>query len=136
MKKSLALTVGGAALAASLLLAGCSSTAGAPSGDKAPVAANSTPKATPKSTTAKFGGVYKYDDGVTVSVAAPASFTPGQYAAGATQAHNVILAFTITNGSTKNLNPVSLPKVSSAGVEATNVIDMTEQTWSLSRRRP
>lgn len=123
MKKSFVLTLGGAALATSLLLTGCS-TGGAPSGDKAPAAA-STPaaKATPKSTTAKFGEVYKYDDGVTISVSAPVAFKPGQYAAGADQAQNIMMTFTIVNGSAKNLNPLAFPKVSSASVEASSVFD-------------
>lgn len=127
-KKSLALTIGGIALAASLALTGCS-TGGAPSGD-APAAAKTTPSAAAKPTTAKFGTVYKYDDGVTVSVSAPVAFTPGQYAAGATQAQNIKLTFTITNGTKKNLNPLTLPKVSSNGTEAVNVIDVADTSMT------
>jgi hypothetical protein len=128
MKKSLILTLGGVALSASLLLTGCS-TGGAPSGDKAPAAAEKpAAKPTPKSTTAKFGEVFKYDDGVSVSVSAPVAFKPGQYAAGADQAQNIMLTFTIVNGSTKNLNPVALPKVSSAGTEGSAVFDAANTT--------
>ena len=124
MKKSLPIIISGAALATTLLLTGCS-TGGAPSGEAAPAAASSAPKATPKaSTTAKFGEVYKYDDGVTVSVSAPAPFTPGQYAAGATQAQNIALTFTIVNGSSKNLDPLVSPSVSSAGTEAAEITDI------------
>ena len=70
-----------------------------------------------------FGDTFAYKDGVTISVSAPTPFTPGEYAYGADQASNVALTFTIVNGSTKNLDVLAFPTVTSAGVAASDVFD-------------
>lgn len=86
--------------------------AAAPSSDPAPADEN-----------AAFGDAITYSDGVSISVSAPAEFTPSQYAAGADQAHNVVFNITITNGSDTNLEPAVYTRVSSGGVEANSVFD-------------
>lgn len=126
MKKSILALIPTAALVAALALTGCSTT-GTATGSKAPVASTTTsaPAAAPATpSTAAFGTTWKYKDGVTVSVAAPVAYTPSETAAGATQAQQVALTFTITNGSAKNLNPLVSPKVSSSGTEAAAIIDV------------
>lgn len=78
-----------------------------------------------------FGDTFTYKDGVTVSVSAPTPFTSGQYAAGATQAANVTLTFTIVNGSKKNLDVLAVPTVTSAGTAASEVIDSDNPSLSV-----
>jgi hypothetical protein len=121
MKKSLAL-IPAAALIAALALTGCSTT-GHATADKAPAAAAATTPAK-KSTTAKLGETFKYDDGLTITVGAPAAYTPSASAAGATQAQQIALTFTLTNGTAENLNPIMLPQVTSNGTQATPIIDI------------
>jgi predicted lipid-binding transport protein (Tim44 family) len=71
-----------------------------------------------------FGETVTYDDGLAVTVSAPETFTPGEYAAGADQAANVVFTITITNGTDKNFDPtLAYPSVASSGVEASSVYD-------------
>jgi hypothetical protein len=123
-KKSItALTIAGF-IAASISLSACSTggtnTGNAPAAD---TVKSSAPAAPAKPVNPAFGQTFTYKDGVSITVSAPVAFTPGQYAAGATQAHDVIFTFTIKNGSTKNLNPVVSPQVTSAGVAGSDVFD-------------
>ncbi|MWV48310.1 hypothetical protein GRS96_03345 [Rathayibacter sp. VKM Ac-2803] len=85
--------------------------------------AEEAPPAATDDLTVGFGETFTYTDGVTLSVSAPAEFTPTEYAAGADQAVNVVFTLTITNGSAQNLDPFTYADVSSGGVEASRIFD-------------
>jgi hypothetical protein len=130
MKKLLtALAVGALAVA----LAGCvpakhnsSAPAAAPAEKPAAAAEPSfapPASAEPKPEVAKFDTAWTYTDGVSISVSAPVEFSPSRYAVSGTQPHNVKVNFTITNGSSKVLQPMPYATVSSGGAEAQEVYD-------------
>jgi len=76
---------------------------------------------------AAFGEVFTYDDGISVSVAAPEPFTPGEYASGADQAATVVFSVTVQNDSTANFDPALVfTSVSSGGTEADAVYDVEQ----------
>jgi hypothetical protein len=124
------------ALAATIALAGCTSTikttnkpsVAAPSqgvNHPSDTATSETP--TPSPTQAgpkKFGQRFTYTDGLVVTVAAPVAFTPSEYAAKEPAAAYIILQFTVINGTGKNYDPsVFQATVQSANVEASTVYD-------------
>jgi hypothetical protein len=71
----------------------------------------------------EFGSAATYRDNVSISVSAPAEFSPTEYAAGADQPAQVLFTMTITNGSEANLQPATYTRVSSGGVEASTIYD-------------
>lgn len=109
---------------AAVVLTGCTAVpAAAP--EPAPHSAVKTPAPVVKKTTLGFGETYNYDSGVTLTVSAPEEFTPGPYAAGTDQAHNLVFTLTIVNGTKKNLDPSPFTSVSSASTEASQIFDTT-----------
>lgn len=70
-----------------------------------------------------FGDTITYKDGLALTVSTPSPFTPGQYAAGADQAANVVFTITLKNGTNKNYDPFLFPTVSSNGTESSSIID-------------
>lgn len=72
-----------------------------------------------------FGDTMIYEDGVELTVSAPEPYTPGEFAAGADQAANLVFTLTITNNSTENLDPLPFPQVSSGGQESSQIFDIT-----------
>lgn len=123
-----------AAAAATLLLAGCMS----PVAESSPPTASSSPAAKPdpspsfaespeeeddKPGTLPFGDAVTYEDGVSISVSAPTSFTPSEYAAGVEQANQILFSFTITNDSDANLQPSAYSRLASGGAEASMIFD-------------
>lgn len=82
-----------------------------------------TPTPEPKVGNLAFGDAMTWTDGVSISVSQPVPFTPGQYAAGATQATSILFTITLTNGSDANLEPMVYNRVSSGGVEASAIFD-------------
>jgi hypothetical protein len=93
-----------------------------------PVASSATgssdvPSAAPADLNFTFGQTVTYEDGLAVTVSAPAAFTPSQYAAGATQKSNIVFTITIKNGTGKNYDPTMYTTVSSAGTEADAIFD-------------
>ena len=123
------------AIASILFLAGCSTAPSSSSGPADEAAAGSSSEATPSFASAPateeaedignlaFGDAATYPDDISISVSAPAPFTPGEYASGATQAANVVFSFTITNGSAENFEPYTYAQVSSGGVEGESIFD-------------
>lgn len=93
----------------------------APAATDTPAAADDAAVAVPANP--GFGETYTYEDGVTITVSAPAAYTPTEYAAGADQANNVTFTFTITNGSKENLDAFTYPQITSGGVEASMIFD-------------
>lgn len=129
MNIKLSATVGAIALSA-LLLAGCSTSAGAQpdpaaSAAAAPVEATTEPAAEAPSNPMiqPFGGVVTYEDGVSISVSPGVQFTPGEYAIGADTGVPTIFKVVITNNSAEPLEPTAFPSVSSAGQQASYIAD-------------
>lgn len=81
---------------------------------------------------AAFGTAVTYVDEVSISVSEPAEFTPTEYAAGNDQAYQVVFSITITNGSDANLDPATYSRVSSGGVEASQIFDFDNSVGDLS----
>ncbi|NQX12336.1 hypothetical protein HQQ80_11920 [Microbacteriaceae bacterium VKM Ac-2855] len=77
-----------------------------------------------ESTVLRFGETHTYADGVTLSVAEPVAYVPSEAAISADQADQIALTFTMTNGSSIGLEPQILPTIASAGVEASEIIDV------------
>lgn len=85
---------------------------------------SATPSPTP-SKNLKFGDTFRYTDGVSVTIATPVAFKPGQYAAMASKSPNY-LAFTITvvNGGTDNYDATLFTAtVQSGNTEGQQVFD-------------
>lgn len=74
-------------------------------------------------TNATFGQTVTYKDGLAITVSEPVPFTPGQYAAGAEQAANVLFTITVLNGTEKNYEPLLYSTVSSGGTEGEAIFD-------------
>jgi hypothetical protein len=72
---------------------------------------------------AQFGQVVTYDDGMEISVSEPTPFTPSESAVGADQAANLSFTVTIVNGTGADYQPFSFSTVTSAGVDASLIID-------------
>lgn len=72
----------------------------------------------------EFGETMAWDDGVTMTVSEPESFTPSEFAVGVDQSVDLVFTLTITNGSTENVQPVVISTLSSGGTEATRIIDV------------
>ena len=71
-----------------------------------------------------FGDTMAWDDGVTMTVSEPESFTPSEFAVGGDQSEDLVFTLTITNDSTENVQPVVISTLSSGGTEATRIIDV------------
>lgn len=138
--RSLRLTAPIVALAALLLVAGCSSTPSTgTTGEKAPsmddVKASSSAQATDTAAedTAADSGVYKFGDtakfdGLTIGVSEPAAFTPSEYAyVGENPTpNNVKMTVTITNTGSKAYDPVLTSTTVSSGSQESEAIIDTE----------
>lgn len=76
-----------------------------------------------------FGETITYDDGISVSVSAPAPYTPSELAAGVVEGQQaVVFEIVITNNSTEGFDPtLALASASSAGVEASGIFDTSNQ---------
>ncbi len=73
----------------------------------------------------EFGETMAWDDGVTMTVSEPESFTPSEFAVGGgDQSVDLVVTLTITNDSTENVQPVVISTLSSGGTEATRIIDV------------
>lgn len=113
-------------LLAILAFSACSM-GGNATGEAAPPANTAEPAAGDSGFSA-FGETWEYEDGLAVSVAAPEPYTPGQYAAGADQANNIKLTFTVTNGTDEVFDLAALPDVTSGGVAGQSITDMEDPT--------
>ena len=72
-----------------------------------------------------FGDTMVWEDDVSLTVSAPEPYTPTEFAAGADQANQLAFTMTITNDSTENLEPLVYTRLSSGGVEASQIFDVT-----------
>lgn len=71
-----------------------------------------------------FGETVTWDDNVSISVSAPAPFTPSEYAAGSVEGHTSLLfEFVLTNNSDENFEPLVWNTATSGGVEAPGIFD-------------
>lgn len=111
----------------SFLLMGCSVVPKAEAADpKASQAATpETPAEEPEDDgVSAFGETVTWDSGVSLSVSAPAPYTPTEYAAGAIEGHQtVVFEFVLTNGSDETYDPMVYGTASSGGVDAPGVFD-------------
>lgn len=90
-------------------------------------AATSTPTPTPVANpfVKPFGGTVTYQDGVTLSVAAPVAYTPTANAYGAVDGQAVVkMTVTITNGSKDVLDVAGFPQANSGSAQAQVVTDL------------
>ena len=110
-----------------LLFAGCSTkvaTDTTASQAAAPVEETQTPPAV-NEFAKKFGDTITWSDGVSISVGAPTTYTPTEYAAGVVDGStNVVFEIVLTNNGAEPYDPVVWPSVSSGGVEASNIADV------------
>lgn len=73
----------------------------------------------------KFGDTITWSNGVSISVGAPTTYTPTEYAAGVVPGStNVVFEIVLTNNGAEPYDPVVWPSVSSGGVEASNIADV------------
>jgi len=72
-----------------------------------------------------FGETVSYDDGVSISVSAPAPFEPSEYAAGVVAGQPVVaFELVITNNGTEPFDPATVfATIASGGTEAAGVFD-------------
>lgn len=130
--KKIVLPVAAAVLA--VMLAGCvpagtAKSPEAPSSSESPVDEVAEPSFAPEPEPAPdpgnlaFGDVMTWEDGLALSVSTPVPFTPGEYAAGGGQAHNVMFTFTVTNGSTENYEDYVYTTVTSGGAAGESIYD-------------
>lgn len=109
-----------------MVLAGCS-TGAASTTDPSAVSAEQPTEQTPPPVNElikQLGDVITYEDGLSVSVSEPSEFVPSEYAAGNDQANQILMSFTVTNGTTEALDPIFGVSVSSDGVEASQIYDV------------
>lgn len=125
------ITITAAALLATLALAGCSQTGGTTTSRDEPAAVASEAPAAAQPDVAPFGGTFTYEDGIAVTVAAPAPYTPSQYAAGATHPNNVTITFTVVNGTAETLELLAFPEVTSGGVKGESITDLSNDSVAL-----
>ena len=78
-----------------------------------------------------FGEAMVWEDGVELTVSAPEGYTPGEFAAGADLANNIVFTMTIVNNSSENLEPFPFPRLSSGGQEASQIFDITADGQSI-----
>lgn len=72
-----------------------------------------------------FGETFTWADNVSISISAPAPYTPTEYAAGTVDGQEtVVFEYVLTNNSDKNLEPLIWATASSGGVEASGVFDV------------
>lgn len=117
-----------------IMVAGCSTPA-APSADPkasqaaapAPVEETEEPEVV-VSGNYSFGDVVTFEDNLSLSVSAPAPYTPSEYAAGVVEGQQVLLfEFVLTNNTGENFDPTLVyATASSGGVEAGSVFDTGE----------
>jgi hypothetical protein len=113
-----------AALPLILLLAGCT-VGGAIHSDTKASSATKPSAAPPLPLQKKLGEVVTYKDGLSVSVSAPAPFTPSAEAAGATSGGtNIVFNVVITNNSKANVDIGGIPQVNSGGASASSITDI------------
>lgn len=70
-----------------------------------------------------FGDTMVWQDNVEMTVSAPESFTPSEFAAGADLPQNIVFTITITNNSAENLEPLTYSRLSSGGQEGSQIFD-------------
>lgn len=116
-----------------LALTGCAQTGGTTTSLDEPAASAPEPAAEAPVTPAvtPFGGTFAYDDDIAITVAAPAPYTPSEYAAGAMHPNNVIITFTVANNSAETLELLSLPEVTSGGVAGESITDLSNDSVTL-----
>jgi hypothetical protein len=114
----------GIVLPLTFLLAGCAVGASHDVDRSAPAAAQ--PSTAPENPLQKkLGEVVTYKDGLSVSVSAPAPYTPSAQAAGVQDgATNLVFNVVIKNGGTKNVNIGGFPEVNSGGESAHSITDL------------
>lgn len=71
-----------------------------------------------------FGDTMEWDDGVTMTVSEPESFTPSELAEGSDQAEDLVFTLTIVNDSAECVQPIVVSTLESDGTEATRIIDV------------
>ncbi|SFR83503.1 Protein of unknown function [Agromyces sp. CF514] len=74
--------------------------------------------------TLAFGDTMAWEDGLELTVSAPETYTPTEFAAGADLAANLVFTLTITNNTTENFEPAVYSRLSSAGQEGSQIFDM------------
>lgn len=124
LKVLLALTI---VFLMALFFVGCGVKSAAPQTDPDAVVAEAPAEQTPPpidNLIKQFGDVVTYEDGLSVSVSDPSDFAPTEYAAGNDQTYNIVLGFTVTNGTNEVIDPFFGVSVSSGGVEASQIFDM------------
>ena len=94
-----------------------------PSDDASDDSATGEDESTGSSENAAFGDTWEYEDGLAITVSAPEPYTPGEYAAGADQAANLVFTVTVVNGTSANYEPLLYEQVSSGGVESSQIFD-------------
>lgn len=94
--------------------------------------AASKPSATPTpSNVHSFGDIATYKDGISISVSAPAAFTPGLGAAATAGVPAVVFTVVITNGSKQQFTPESYLLMNSAGQKADSIVDVGNTLGSI-----
>ncbi|GAA2852556.1 hypothetical protein GCM10010472_07180 [Pseudonocardia halophobica] len=92
----------------------------------APTAAAGAPAA---AQTVSFGQTYTYKDGLAVTIAAPADFTPSRFAAPQNVDRAVLLTVTVQNGTTQNYDVNTFgngPNVTFDGAKAEEITDLDQ----------
>lgn len=113
------------------ILAGCSSTGTSSGGtvsDETPTPV-ATQSKTAEAAAPKFGQTYTFSNGLKLSLSAPETFTPSEYAAGKA-ANNVKFTVTVVNGTKETLTPALLSFTATAAGQAGQSIEDTEQSVS------
>ncbi|MBT2500103.1 hypothetical protein J7E25_13505 [Agromyces sp. ISL-38] len=120
-----------ALLLAGLALTGCSQTGGTTTSRDEPAAVASEAPAAAQPDVTPLGGTFTYEDGIAVTAAAPAPFTPSPYAAGATHPNNVTITFTVVSGGEETLELLAMPEITSGGVKGESITDLSNDTVAL-----
>lgn len=77
-----------------------------------------------QSNVATFGETYTWEDGISISVSAPESFTPSEYAVFDEAAAYLAFTITVVNGSDEAFSPsLVFPSLQSGNLEAESVFD-------------
>lgn len=97
-----------------------------------------TPTPTEPGGVAKFGKTYTWTDGLSVTVSAPAPYTPSQYAAGVTKGvPNVVVGITIVNKTKAPFDPVLFHVTAQSGnEEAKKIFDTNVGTTPTTKVLP
>ncbi|MCE3551547.1 hypothetical protein LWC33_08780 [Pseudonocardia sp. RS11V-5] len=110
-------------------VSGTSATSGTVSGAAAPAAPTAAASAPAASQTVAFGQTYTYKDGLAVTIAAPAKFTPSRFAAPQNIDRAVLLTVTVQNGTTQNFDVNTFgngPDATFAGAHADEITDLQQ----------